>query len=82
VQYASFQDRYHLYFLFDLMTGGDLMDVLVAEAKVIKQRVPKGQFKRGCLAPKTKMLKVRPLQKLKRKKGPLLPLSRLTVNCA
>lgn len=41
------------------MTGGDLMDVLVAEAKVIKQRVPDGQFKRGCFAPKTKMLKVR-----------------------
>lgn len=28
------QDTYHLYFLFDLMPGGDLMDVLVAEAKV------------------------------------------------
>lgn len=39
-QYASFQDTHHLYFLFDLMTGGDLMDVLVAEAKVIKRRVP------------------------------------------
>lgn len=35
-QYASFQDPYHLYFLFDLMPGGDLMDVLVAEANVIK----------------------------------------------
>eukprot|EP00798_Chlamydomonas_sp_ICE-L_P017579 gene17579-23905_t len=35
-QYASFQDKFHLYFLFDLMPGGDLMDVLVAEAKVIK----------------------------------------------
>jgi len=34
-QYATFQDKYHLYFLFDLMPGGDLMDVLVAEAKVI-----------------------------------------------
>ena len=33
-QYASFQDKHHLYFLFDLMAGGDLMDVLVAEAKV------------------------------------------------
>jgi cGMP-dependent protein kinase 2 len=31
------QDKYHLYFLFDLMPGGDLMDVLVAEAKVIRQ---------------------------------------------
>jgi cGMP-dependent protein kinase 2 len=30
-QYASFQDKYHLYFLFDLMPGGDLMDVLVSE---------------------------------------------------
>jgi cGMP-dependent protein kinase 2 len=39
-QYASFQDKYHLYFLFDLMPGGDLMDVLVAEARVIKHRVP------------------------------------------
>ena len=28
------QDKYHLYFMFDLMPGGDLMDVLVAEAKV------------------------------------------------
>lgn len=34
------QDKYHLYFLFDLMSGGDLMDVLVAEAKVINRRVP------------------------------------------
>eukprot|EP00798_Chlamydomonas_sp_ICE-L_P009759 gene9759-7634_t len=32
-QYASFQDPLHLYFLFDLMPGEDLMDVLVAEAK-------------------------------------------------
>jgi cGMP-dependent protein kinase 2 len=39
-QYSSFQDKYHLYFLFDLMPGGDLMDVLVAEAKVIRHRVP------------------------------------------
>lgn len=31
---APAQDKYHLYFLFDLMSGGDLMDVLVAEAKV------------------------------------------------
>ena len=35
-QYASFQDKFHLYFMFDLMPGGDLMDVLVAEAKVIR----------------------------------------------
>jgi serine/threonine protein kinase len=50
------QDKYHLYFLFDLMPGGDLMDVLVAEAKVIKRRVPQGSWQIGCLAPKVKML--------------------------
>lgn len=33
---SALQDKFHLYFLFDLMPGGDLMDVLVAEAKVIK----------------------------------------------
>lgn len=55
-QYASFQDKYHLYFLFDLMPGGDLMDVLVAEAKVIKRRVPQGGWQVGCFAPKVKML--------------------------
>jgi hypothetical protein len=38
-QYASFQDRFCLYFLFDLMPGGDLMDVLEAEVKVIHQPV-------------------------------------------
>ncbi len=53
------QDKYHLYFLFDLMSGGDLMDVLVAEAKVIKRRVPQGGWRIGCLAPKVKMLQVR-----------------------
>ncbi len=46
------QDKYHLYFLFDLMTGGDLMDVLVAEAKVIKRRIPQGTWRRSCFAPK------------------------------
>lgn len=51
-QYASFQDKYHLYFLFDLMSGGDLMDVLVAEAKVIKRRAPHGIFQQACFAPK------------------------------
>lgn len=56
-QYGSFQDKMHLYFLFDLLTAGDLMDVLVAEAKVIEHRVPKGNLQRGCLAPKVKMLK-------------------------
>jgi len=55
-QYASFQDKFHLYFLFDLMPGGDLMDVLVAEAKVIKYPVEeKGSIRKGCLAPKMKM---------------------------
>ncbi len=34
VAVQRFQDKYHLYFLFDLMSGGDLMDVLVAEAQV------------------------------------------------
>ena len=51
-QYASFQDKYHLYFLFDLMPGGDLMDVLVAEAKVIKRRIAQGAWRRACFAPK------------------------------
>ena len=55
-QYASFQDKYHLYFLFDLMSGGDLMDVLVAEAKVIKRRVPQSGWQVACLAPNVKML--------------------------
>lgn len=45
------QDKYHLYFLFDLMSGGDLMDVLVSEAQVIKMRVAQGALKRGCFAP-------------------------------
>uniref|UniRef100_A0A7S3QLD0 cGMP-dependent protein kinase n=1 Tax=Dunaliella tertiolecta TaxID=3047 RepID=A0A7S3QLD0_DUNTE len=35
-QFASFKDAAHLYFLFELMPNGDCMDVLVAEAKVIK----------------------------------------------
>ncbi|GBF90110.1 cyclic nucleotide dependent kinase [Raphidocelis subcapitata] len=55
-QYASFKDPHHLYFLFDLMQGGDLMDVLVAEAKIIKFPVPQqGGMRQGCLAPKVKM---------------------------
>lgn len=53
-QYATFQDKQHLYFLFDLMPGGDLMDVLVAEAKVIRQRVPTGNWQVACLAPKVR----------------------------
>ena len=56
-QYSSFQDKYHLYFLFDLMPGGDLMDILVNEAKVVLIRVPKGPFQRGCIAPQTKVLR-------------------------
>lgn len=48
------QDRYHLYFLFDLMSGGDLMDVLVSEAQVIKVRVAQGALKRGCFAPQVR----------------------------
>ncbi|KAK9842021.1 hypothetical protein WJX81_004559 [Elliptochloris bilobata] len=56
-QYASFQDKYHLYLLFDLMSGGDLMDVLVAEARVIRRRIAQGAWRRACLAPKVKMLK-------------------------
>jgi cGMP-dependent protein kinase 2 len=50
------QDKYHLYFLFDLMPGGDLMDVLVAEAKVIRQRVPSAAWQVACLAPKVRLL--------------------------
>eukprot|EP00775_Hariotina_reticulata_P007218 gene7218-7431_t len=59
-QYATFQDKYHLYFLFDLMPGGDLMDVLVAEAKVIRQRVPSKSWQVACLAPQVKMLQGMP----------------------
>jgi len=55
-QYASFQDKFHLYFLFDLMPGGDLMDVLVAEAKVIKYAVEDPRAAgTGAAAPKVKM---------------------------
>ena len=53
------QDPHHLYFLFDLMAGGDLMDVLVAEAKIIKHPVPsKSGMRSGVLAPKVKMWQV------------------------
>ena len=34
------------------MAGGDLMDVLVAEAKVIKRRVPQATWRPACFAPK------------------------------
>lgn len=40
------QDKLHLYFLFDLMNGGDLMDVLVAEARVVQIKQAKGGL--GC----------------------------------
>ena len=43
--------------MFDLMTGGDLMDVLVADAHVIRIKQPRGPFHRGCMAPQTKILK-------------------------
>lgn len=48
------QDKYHLYFLFDLMNGGDLMDVLVSEAQVVKMRIAQGALKRGCFAPQVR----------------------------
>jgi cGMP-dependent protein kinase 2 len=54
-QYASFQDKHHLYFLFDLLPGGDLMDVLVAEASVGTVKNPSGA-RRGVLAPNIKVL--------------------------
>lgn len=57
---ARAQDKYHLYFLFDLMNGGDLMDVLVAEAKVIKRRIPQGTWRRACFAPKARRPRPRP----------------------
>lgn len=55
-QYGSFQDKYHLYFLFDLMTGGDLMDVLVSDAHAVTLRIPRGTFRRACFAPRVKVL--------------------------
>jgi cGMP-dependent protein kinase 2 len=48
-QYASFQDTHHLYFLFDYMSGGDLMDRLAGEAKIKQFRqggVPWGKKQR------------------------------------
>ena len=56
-QYGSFQDKYHLYFLFDLMPGGDLMDILVNEASIVTMRTPKSGLQLGCLAPQAKYLK-------------------------
>jgi cGMP-dependent protein kinase 2 len=41
------------------MSGGDLMDVLVAEAKIIKHPVPqKSGMRQGVLSPKVKMWQV------------------------
>ena len=54
--FACAQDKLHLYFLFDLMPGGDLMDVLVAEARVIKRRIAQGAWKRACFAPKVALV--------------------------
>lgn len=56
-QYGSFQDKYHLYFLFDYMPGGDLMDVLVSEARIETVKAGKGALRRGCLAPHVKILR-------------------------
>ena len=39
--YACFQDRRNLYMLCDYLPGGDLMDVLVADARVVRPR-PRG----------------------------------------
>mmetsp|Transcript_45545 Transcript_45545/g.144916 ORF Transcript_45545/g.144916 Transcript_45545/m.144916 type:complete len:714 (+) Transcript_45545:249-2390(+) len=57
-QYSSFQDEAHLYFLFDYMPNGDLMDILAAEAKVIYVRPPDaGACLPPCMVQKAKMLK-------------------------
>lgn len=57
-QYASFQDKYHLYFLMDHMGGGDLMDVLVADAHVISvHKDDGGGVVQSCFGAKVKMLK-------------------------
>jgi cGMP-dependent protein kinase 2 len=36
------------------MSGGDLMDVLVAEARVVRRRIAQGAWRRACLAPKAR----------------------------
>lgn len=56
-QYGSFQDKYHLYFLFDLMNGGDLMDILVNDAAAVKVRTPTKPLRPACLAPQVQVLK-------------------------
>lgn len=51
-QYASFQDAQHLYLLFDLLPGGDLMDVLVAESRqVAYKEEEEGGREDGCSEP-------------------------------
>ena len=56
-QYGSFQDKYHLYFLFDLMPGGDLMDVLVSDAAPVNVKLQTNGMLPACFAPSYKMLK-------------------------
>lgn len=56
-QYGSFQDKYHLYFLFDLMPGGDLMDVLVSDAVPVNVKVNTGGLLPSCFAQTFKMRK-------------------------
>ena len=34
------------------MAGGDLLNVLVAEERVIRRRIAQGAWRRACLAPK------------------------------
>jgi hypothetical protein len=52
------------------MPGGDLMDVLVAEAKIIKHPVPsKSGMRSGVLAPKVKMWQVGARRKRRRGDG-------------
>ena len=56
-QYGSFQDKYHLYFLFDLMPGGDLMDVLVSDAVPVNVKVNTGGLLPACFSQSFKMRK-------------------------
>ena len=55
------------------MPGGDLMDVLVAEARVIKRRIAQGTWKRACLAPKARYCPVQ--------RWPLMPARPLLPFC-
>ena len=45
-----------------MLPGGDLMDILVAEAQVITHRLNDGYMQLSCLSSKTKILKVRAIQ--------------------